>query len=103
MLAESTPADDYLRTLWERVRVAGELIQELRVAKKSLGERVVDLEKELLTVKSEIQQREQELKRIRAERDQLLSAGGNMGFTEDERTKLKVKIHGLISKINSHL
>ena len=103
MLSEAGTVDDYLKTVWDRIRSAGDLILEMRREKKILAERLSDLEGQFLIVKSEMNEREQELKRLRAERAQLLSGNGNMGFTEDERATLRTKIHDVISKINSHL
>ena len=95
--------DEYMKGLWDRVQAAGELITELRSVKKELSERVESLQSELITLRTEFQQREQDLKRLRAERAQILSSDGKTGFTEEERETLRARIHELISKINSHL
>ncbi len=100
---EQNSVEDYLKTLWDRVRTAGEMIRELRGEKERLGSRVSELERDLSSLRSEILERDQELKRLRAERAHLLSANGNTGFTEEERESLRAKIHEIISKINSHL
>lgn len=103
VLREQSSIEDYLKTLWDRVHAAGEMIRELRGEKQELHSRIGSLERELGAIREEMQQREQELKRLRGERAQLLNAGGNTGFTEEERAALRVKIHDIISKINSHL
>ena len=103
VLSEPSTVEDFLKTLWERVRSAGEMIHDLRGDKQKLAGRVTELEQEVMTLRSEMQQRDHELKRLRAERTHLLSADGNAGFTVEERETLKVKIHDIISKINSHL
>jgi ElaB/YqjD/DUF883 family membrane-anchored ribosome-binding protein len=79
------------------------MIRELRGEKLELHSRIDALERELNAARDEMLQREQELKRLRGERAQLLSSTGNTGFTEEERAALRGKIHDIISKINSHL
>ena len=103
VLREQSTVEDYLKMLWERVRTAGELIRDLRNEKDGLAERCAAAEKDLSVIRVELQQRDQELKRLRTERAQLLSADGNSGFTADEREALRARIHEIISKINSHL
>jgi chromosome segregation ATPase len=103
VLREQNSIEDYLKTLWDRVHVAGEMIRELRGEKLELHSRIDALERELNAAREEMLQREQELKRLRAERAQLLSSTGNTGFTDEERAALRGKIHDIISKINSHL
>ncbi len=95
--------DDSFKSLWEKIQTATGLIQELRTEKRLLRDRVAELDGHLTSLRSELQHREGELKRLRTEHAQLLSGNGNIGFTEDERETLKLKIRGLISKINSHL
>jgi len=103
VLREQNSIEDYLKTLWDRVHAAGELIRQLRGEKHELHSRIDALERDLNTAREGMRQHEQELKRLRGERTQLLSAGGNTGFTEEERAALRGKIHDIISKINSHL
>jgi hypothetical protein len=47
--------------------------------------------------------RDQELKKLRAEHSQLLNAGDSKALTSEEKENLKNKIRDLIAKINSHL
>ena len=103
VLREQSSIEDYLKTLWDRVHAAGEMIRELRGEKHELHSRIEALERDLNAARDEMRQHEQELKRLRGERAQLLSASGNTGFSEEERAALRVKIHDIISKINSHL
>jgi chromosome segregation ATPase len=103
VLREPGTVEDFLRTLWERVRMAGETIRDLRSDKHNLTARIGEIENELSKLQAEMQQKDQELKRLRTERAHLLSADGNAGFTEEEKETLRARIHEIISKINSHL
>ena len=54
VLSEPSSVEDYLKTLWERVRAAGEMIRELRGAKQILDGKVGELEREVMSLRTEI-------------------------------------------------
>lgn len=95
--------ENVLRSFWEKARAAGELIARLREEKKGAERRLREMEQEVASLNSEIQSKEQELKRLRAEHVQLTSSNGREFFTAEEKEILRGRIRELIAKINSHL
>jgi len=95
--------EDALRVLWEKARTVSERLSQLREESRFHQEREQTLERELESLRVQLVNRDQELKRLKAEHAQLVSAGGNSGFTLDEKENLKNRIRVLIAKINSHL
>ena len=100
---DSSTLEESIKGLWDKARTAGNLIVQLRDEKKSLGVRLQQVENELQSIKDALGNREQELKRLRAEYAQMVSSNGQNAFTENEKENLKNKIRDLIAKINSHL
>ena len=49
---EQGNVEDYLKTLWERVHTAGDMIRDLRGEKEKLGSRVAELERDLSAMRS---------------------------------------------------
>jgi len=89
-----------LKAFWDKVRAASELIDRLRKEKQSMGERLSGMGQEILSLQNELQEKDQELKRLKS---QLASSSGSDFFTEEEKEGLKIKIRYLMAKINSHL
>lgn len=54
-------------------------------------------------LKTEIANRDLELKKLKSERQQLLSADDSTRFTDEDKEKLKARIHELVARINSHI
>jgi chromosome segregation ATPase len=96
---QTIAVDDSLRGLWEKVRTAAALIQELKTERQELRVRLSAAEAELASLREVLQQRETDLRRLRSE----MNSDGSRGFHEDEKEALKERIRDLISKINSHL
>ncbi len=114
IVKDSQLLDEIFKPVWEKIRRAAELIQELREEKGRLSERISDmeistshrienLEGELKSLRQELTLREQELKRVKAENSQLSSTNGREIFSIEEKEILKDRIRELIAKINSHL
>lgn len=91
-----------LQKLWEKARTISELLINLKQENKALRGRVGDLEEIENHLKSQIQERERELERVRIELGKLQS-NGNEVFSKEEKEALKVRIKDLIAKINSRL
>jgi chromosome segregation ATPase len=95
--------DSSLRKLWEQIRSTAEVIQQLRQENRALKNQVEALGSQVVSLQREMEIKEQDMKRMKAERTQLIQAGSNNGFTDEEKEILKSKIKELIAKINSHL
>ena len=93
-----------LKQLWEKARVASDLIVSLRNEKKLLQEKIAELETVIAQTKSEGLVKEVELERLREDVKRLdVSSKSNGSINEAERIKLMEKIKSLIDKINSYL
>ena len=114
MSRDANVLDDAFKVIWEKARAAGDLVNRLRDEKQMVSDRLRDfevafaeklksLEKEIAALRSDLLTKEQNLKRLRAEHSQLLSANGHHSFSEEEREILKSRIRDLVAKINSYL
>jgi anion-transporting ArsA/GET3 family ATPase len=92
-----------LREFWEKTRSAVALVAKLRADRRSLSEKLVKIEQELIELRNDLTLKDQEVKRLRAENAQLLSSNGQDLLTEEEKENLKSRIRELIARINSHL
>jgi predicted nucleic acid-binding Zn-ribbon protein len=109
--------EEALKALWDKIRLTGELINQLKYEKKVLQERTQEFERENSALKSrlnsseqevqrlriDVANGEQELKRLKTELAHRANTNGNVSFTPEEKEILKDKIRELIAKINSHL
>ena len=95
--------DESLKSFWEKVQLAAQIIRRLREDRKILDVRVNELEQQVESLRSEVVTRDHELKRLRSEHAHLLNSNGDSGFTQEEKENIKAKIRDLISKINSYL
>ena len=95
--------EEAIRVLWEKVKSAGDLVTQLRTERQSLTNRVAAFEREVSMLRTEIQNKEQELKRLKMEHAQLLSSNDSGVFSSGEKEILKSRIKDFIAKISSHL
>ena len=102
--ADSQLLESVFKQLWDRIRAATELISHLREENKTYGGQAERLEGELVQLRAELNQKEQEIKRLKVDHAHLEGAlGDNEVLTIEEKESLKGRIKDLISKINSHL
>jgi len=94
--------ENTLKAFWEKAHAAADLISTYRAEIHSYQERQKLVEKELQSLRNELQVRDQEIKRLRTEHAHLAGMH-NTGFTPEERENLKNRIKDLLSKLNSHL
>jgi hypothetical protein len=97
-----TRIENTLKTFWEKAHAAADLLSTYRAEIHSYRERQSLIEKELQTLRNDIQSKDQEIKRLRVEHAQL-AGSQHTGFTSEERENLKNRIKDLLSKLNSHL
>jgi len=91
-----------IQELWTKARRVSDLLLQARAENTQLNTRNAELERSEREVKSRLEQREQELHKLRIELVQLQS-NGNSIYSKEEKDELKTKIKELISKINSRL
>jgi chromosome segregation ATPase len=90
---------DSIQDLWAKARRVSDLLLQVRSENAQLKTRNAELERE---VKTRLEQREQELHKLRIDYVQLQSNGSSI-YSKEEKDELKTKIKELISKINSRL
>lgn len=103
VLKDVKPVEEAVRSLWDKIRMATELISHLKQERSTLQHRVSALEQELSALRAALSSKEQDLKKVRSEYSQSLAGRDSLVASEEERGILKNKIHDLIAKINSHL
>ena len=103
LLNQEVDAVEAVRSFWEKVRHAGEMITRLREEKRELQGHVETIDRDLQALRSELRDKEQELKQLRAEHAQILNSNGHEFFSGEEREAIKTRIRELLAKINSHL
>ena len=103
MPKDETTLDEMLKSVWDKVRLATHLISQLRDEKRVIASRAEDFEHQVTSLRAEIQTKDHEMKRLRAEHAQLVNANGQQSFRDEEKEAIKSRIRDLISKINSYL
>ena len=101
--AEVSHIEDVLKAFWDKARAASELIARLREEKHILTEKQAGLESQVQKLLSEINIKDQEIKRLKAEHSELMNLAGEETFSVQEKDALKERVRELIAKINSHL
>jgi septal ring factor EnvC (AmiA/AmiB activator) len=91
-----------LEKLWEKARRVSDLLLRFKEENRVLKHRVKELEQLEAQLRSNLQERERELERVRAEVIRLQSNGSQM-FTQEEKEVLRQRIKDLIGKINMRL
>jgi uncharacterized coiled-coil DUF342 family protein len=101
---ESLSLEVGLKHLWEKVRTASERITELREQSQNYRSQIEYLEQEIVRLRAELSQKDQELKQLKVSHSALTnSIGGDNILTVVEKEALKTRIRELIATINSHL
>lgn len=93
---------DSIQDLWTKARRISDVLLQVRAENSQLKSRNAELERSEREVKTRLEQREQELHKLRIEYVQLQSNGSSI-YSKEEKEELKTKIKELISKINSRL
>jgi DNA repair exonuclease SbcCD ATPase subunit len=90
------------KTLWDRVRKAAELIEHLKDENRALCSQNAQLEQQVASLKAELTEKEEALREINEQHQEVLSHSNNL-FTVEEKEAVKSRIRELIARINSHL
>jgi predicted nucleic acid-binding Zn-ribbon protein len=91
-----------IQDLWSKARQVSDLLQQARGDNTQLKTKIAELEQGERELKTLLEQREQELHKLKVDYVQLQS-NGSSGFSKEEKEQLKTKIKELISKLNSRL
>jgi chromosome segregation ATPase len=91
-----------LRELWTKARKVSELISSLRADNRDLQMRIVELEREIRKIRTEIETKDMELASVK---DRYASAHASLesSLSNDEKEVLRLRIKELLTKLNSHL
>ncbi len=99
---ESKSLDPGLRGLWERTKLAGDLIVQLRQEKGILQSRAEDLEKQVTVLRQELTRKEELMRKMESERIARESQQTGI-FSNGEREMLTMKLKDLLAKIDAYL
>lgn len=91
-----------IQELWTKARRVSDLLLQVRAENAQLKSRNAELEQSDQEARTRLEQREQELRKLRIDYVQLQSNGSSI-YSKEEKEELKTKIKELISKINSRL
>ncbi len=103
VIIEQQEIEAELKSLWDKIRKASEVIFMLRDENQHLKSQNSDLQQKYDELNSQIIAKEKEINRIRTEYSKLASSTGEDTFSATEKEALKNRITDLITKINSHL
>lgn len=103
VIIEKKEIEAEIKTLWEKIRKASEVIFMLRDENQQLKAEYSKLQQKYDELNHNIMAKEQELVRVRTEYSKLASSTGEDTFSSTEKEALKNRITDLIAKINSHL
>lgn len=95
--------EEILKVLWDKVRAAAGLVASMREEKQSLQERLLAVNNQLEALQNELHNKEQEIRKLRADLARSSNHDSAFGFSNEEREILRARIRELIAKINSHL
>jgi chromosome segregation ATPase len=91
--------ENALKALWERVRKAGDLIQQLREERQALLTQVEQLRTEMQHLQNELSRKEQILELMPSSRE----GGAARAFGNGEREALAQKVKDLLARIDAYL
>ncbi len=91
-----------IQELWSKAKQVSDLLLQVRADNTQLKTKIAELEQGERELKSRLEQREQELHKLKIDYVQLQSNGSSI-FSREEKEQLRAKIKELVSKINSRL
>ncbi len=91
-----------IQDLWAKARQVSDVLLQVRSDNSQLKSKIAELEQGARELKTLLEQREQELHKLKLEYVQLQSNGSSV-FSKEEKEQLRTKVKELISKINSRL
>lgn len=94
--------EDGLKSLWERVRSAGEMIVRLREERVSLHARIQELETQVHGLDRELLKKDNQLKEVTAQKAVVETKEGFM-MANGEREALASKVKDLLARIDAYL
>ena len=101
-VVDPSPLEDLLKALWERTKQAGELIAQLREDKNGLQKRLGEVERELMQLRRQIDQKEEALRKVMADLSRQAAKDAVL-FTDGERQALTNKVKELLAKLDLYM
>jgi len=98
-VADVRSVENAVKALWERVRRAGDLIQQLREERQALLVQIEQLRAEVQHVQNELARKDQMLSSIPPSG----TAEGARAFGNGEREALAQKVKDLLARIDAYL
>ena len=97
--ADAKAIDAWLKSLWDKVKKAAELISQLREEKAELQARVASLESDLARIRQQLSKDEDLIQTLSAERGD----ARQQVFTNGEREQLSVRVRDLLAKLDPYI
>ena len=94
--------EESVKALWEKAKLAGELIIRLREEKQTLQTQSVALQQEVAKLRTELVAKEQQLQKLMTTQASS-EAKSTSAFSNGERDQLTSKVKELLARIEAYL
>jgi chromosome segregation ATPase len=101
--ADVRAVEQALKGLWERVRRAGDIIQQLREERRALLSQVEQLRGDVQQLQEEMVRKEQILRKAQSERAVPTAAADAPSFSNGDREAMARKVKELLQKLDAYL
>lgn len=95
--------DQALKGLWERVRRAGDIIQQLREERRALLSQVEQLRGDMQQLQEELARKDQMLRKAQSERAVPAAASEAVSLSNGDREAMARKVKELLHKLDAYL
>jgi uncharacterized coiled-coil DUF342 family protein len=92
-----------LKALWERVRRAGDIIQQLREERRALLSQVDQLRGDVQHLQEELAQKDQSLRKALSERAVPSTSADAVSLSNGDRELMARKVKELLQKLDAYL
>jgi uncharacterized coiled-coil DUF342 family protein len=99
--ADVRAVEQALKGLWERVRRAGDIIQQLREERRALLSQVDQLRSDVQHLQEELGRKDQVLRKAQSER--ATPAGDTASLSNGDREAMARKVKELLQKLDAYL
>jgi len=101
--ADLRAVDQALKGLWERVRRAGDIIQQLREERRALLSQVEQLRGDMQHLQEELGRKDQMLRKAQSERAVPATATDAVSLSNGDREAMTRKVKELLQKLDAYL
>ena len=101
--ADVRAVEHALKGLWERVRRAGDIIQQLREERRALLSQVEQLRGDVQNLQEDLARKDQLLRKAQSERAVPATAADTVSLSNGDREAMARKVKELLQKLDAYL